>query len=134
MPMELYSSEAFVRDIVNAISESEGKPLNIGSTHHQGIDRDYAFQLISEAKKAIEGKFGPSASSPSSNRQDVEAAPPAQAPSENEVDWSNAASRAAAIKTANERQNVMAELPPAQAEKNALLPKTRKTAKTPPRV
>jgi hypothetical protein len=56
MPMELYSSEAFVRDIVNAISESEGKPLNIGSTHHQGIDRAYAYQLISEAKKAIEGQ------------------------------------------------------------------------------
>ena len=56
MPMELYSSEAFVRDIVNAISESEGKPLNIGSTHHQGIDRTYAYQLIAEAKKAIEGQ------------------------------------------------------------------------------
>lgn len=56
MPMELYSSEAFVRDIVNAISESEGKPLNIGSTHHQGIDRAYAYQLIAEAKKAVEGQ------------------------------------------------------------------------------
>lgn len=66
MPMELYSSEAFVRDIVNAISESEGKPLNIGSTHHQGIDRDYAFQLISEAKKAIEGNTGLSAADPAS--------------------------------------------------------------------
>ena len=56
MPMELYSSEAFVRDIVNAISESEGKPLNFGSTHHQGIDRAYAYQLIAEAKKALEGQ------------------------------------------------------------------------------
>ena len=56
MPMELYSSEAFVRDIVNAISESEGKPLNIGSTHHQGIDRAYAYQLIADAKKAVEGQ------------------------------------------------------------------------------
>jgi hypothetical protein len=56
MPMELYSSEAFVRDIVNAISESEGKPLNIGSSYHQGIDRTYAWQLIAEAKKAIEGQ------------------------------------------------------------------------------
>src|ERR1700710_152452 len=55
MPMELYSSEAFVRDIINAISESEGKPLNIGGNHHQGIDRDYAFRLISDAKKAVEG-------------------------------------------------------------------------------
>ncbi len=66
MPMELYSSEAFVRDIVNAISESEGKPLNIGSTHHQGIDRGYAFQLIGEAKRAIEGNAGPSADDPAS--------------------------------------------------------------------
>ena len=56
MPMELYSSEAFVRDVVNAISESEGKPLNIGSTHHQGIDRAYAYQLIADTKKAIEGQ------------------------------------------------------------------------------
>jgi hypothetical protein len=55
MPMELYSSEAFVRDIVNAISSSEGKPLNIGGKHHEGIDRAYIFQLISEAKKAVEG-------------------------------------------------------------------------------
>ncbi|MBW4024678.1 MAG: hypothetical protein HIU92_16395 [Proteobacteria bacterium] len=55
MPMELYSSEAFVRDIVNAISESEGKPLNIGSTHHQGIDRAYAYQLIADAKRAVDG-------------------------------------------------------------------------------
>lgn len=61
MPMELYSSEAFVRDIVNAISKSEGKPLNIGGTRHQGIDRDYAYQLITEAKKAIEGNFGQNA-------------------------------------------------------------------------
>jgi hypothetical protein len=58
MPMELYSSEAFVRDIANAISKSEGRPLNIGGTRHQGIDRDYAYQLITEAKKAIEGNFG----------------------------------------------------------------------------
>ncbi len=58
MPMELYSSEAFVRDIANAISESEGKPLNLGGNHHEGIERDYAFRLISETKKAIEGNVG----------------------------------------------------------------------------
>lgn len=66
MPMELYSSEAFVRDIVNAISKSEGKPLNLGGSRHQGINRDYAFQLISEARKAVEGSFGHSAPSPAS--------------------------------------------------------------------
>lgn len=66
MPMELYSSEAFVRDIVNAISKSEGKPLNIGGNRHQGIDRDYAFHLISEAKKAVEGTIGHSAPTPAS--------------------------------------------------------------------
>jgi hypothetical protein len=55
MPMELYSSEAFVRDIVNAISASEGKPLNIGGNHHEGIDRSYIFRLVSEAKNAVEG-------------------------------------------------------------------------------
>jgi hypothetical protein len=55
MPMELYSSEAFVRDIVNAISSSEGKPLNIGGNHHEGIDRSYLFQLVSAAKQAVEG-------------------------------------------------------------------------------
>ena len=56
MPMELYSSEAFVRDIVNAISNSEGKPLNIGGKRHEGIDRTYLFQLIGEVKKAVEGQ------------------------------------------------------------------------------
>jgi hypothetical protein len=56
--MELYSSEAFIRDIVNTISSSEGKPLNIGGKHHKDIDRAYAFQLIGEAKKAIEGQSG----------------------------------------------------------------------------
>ena len=56
MPMELYSSEAFVRDIVNAISSSEGKPLNIGGSHHKDIDRAYTFQLIREAKKAFDGQ------------------------------------------------------------------------------
>jgi hypothetical protein len=66
MPMELYSSEAFVRDIVNAISEAEGKPLNIGGNHHQGIDRAYAFQLISDAKRAVEGNAASSAPSPAS--------------------------------------------------------------------
>ncbi|MGI4950292.1 MAG: hypothetical protein ACRYGM_00640 [Janthinobacterium lividum] len=64
MPMELYSSEAFVRDLVNAISKSEGRPLNIGG-RHQGIDRDYAFRLISEAKKAIEGSYGQAKPAPS---------------------------------------------------------------------
>jgi hypothetical protein len=58
MPMELYSSEAFVRDIVNAISSSEGKPLNIGGNYHKDIDRAYVFQLISEAKKAVDGQRG----------------------------------------------------------------------------
>jgi hypothetical protein len=53
MPMELYSADAFARDLVNAISESEGKPLNTGSGFHEGIDREYAFRLISEAKRAI---------------------------------------------------------------------------------
>ena len=56
--MELYSSDAFVRDIVNAISRSEGKPLNIGGNGQQGIQRNYAFQLISEAKRAVEGNAG----------------------------------------------------------------------------
>ena len=64
--MELYSSEAFVRDIVNAVSKSEGKPLNIGGSRHHGIDRDYAFQLISEARRAVEGAAGSSAPSPAS--------------------------------------------------------------------
>jgi hypothetical protein len=58
MPMELYSSEAFVRDIVNAISSSEGKPLNIGGMQHKDIDRAYVFELIAEAKKAVEGQSG----------------------------------------------------------------------------
>jgi hypothetical protein len=69
--MELYSSEAFVRDLVNAISKSEGKPLNIGGSRHQGIDRDYAFRLISEAKKAIEGSYGQA--KPASASQDAAA-------------------------------------------------------------
>lgn len=60
MPMELYSSEAFVRDLVNAISNAEGKPLNIGGNHHRRIDRAYAFQLIVEAKRALEGQTGTS--------------------------------------------------------------------------
>ena len=62
MPMELYSSEAFVRDVVNAISKSEGKPLNIGNAgpSHRSVDRAYAFQLITEAKKAVEGNYGAS--------------------------------------------------------------------------
>ncbi len=55
MPMELYSSEAFVRDIVNAISRAEGKPINIGGKHSEAVDRAYVFQLISEAKRALEG-------------------------------------------------------------------------------
>ncbi len=132
MPMELYSSEAFIRDIVNAISESEGKPLNIGGNHHQGIDRDYAFQLVSKAKKAIEGSFGSSATSPASSRQDVAAEPPpAQAPTGNQIDWSNAASRTAAIRAANERQDVAAEPPPARATKSTPS-RARKIAKTSP--
>jgi len=53
--MELYSSEAFIRDIVNAISRSEGKPLNIGGNDQRGIEREYAFLLISQAKRAADG-------------------------------------------------------------------------------
>lgn len=58
MPMELYSSEALVRDLVNAISKSEGRPINIGGNHHEGIDRDYAFRLVSDSKRAVEGHSG----------------------------------------------------------------------------
>jgi hypothetical protein len=64
MPMELYTSEAFVRDIVNAISRSEGKPLNIGGSDQHGIERDYAFLLISQAKRAVEGNAGSEGSKP----------------------------------------------------------------------
>lgn len=64
MPMELYSSEAFVRDIVNAISRSEGKPLNIGGNDQKGIEREYAFLLISQAKRAVEGNAGSEGSGP----------------------------------------------------------------------
>ena len=66
MPMELYSSEAFVRDLVNAISSCEGKPMNIGGARHQGIDRLYAFQLITEAKRAVEGNFALTGAAPAS--------------------------------------------------------------------
>jgi hypothetical protein len=68
MPMELYSSEAFIRDLVNAISNSEGKPLNIGGNHHQGIDRLYAYQLIAEAKRAYEGEVGTASLSPAGKK------------------------------------------------------------------
>ena len=76
MPMELYSSEAFVRDLVNAISKSEGKPMNIGGERHQGIDRLYAFQLITEAKRAVEGNFAgngaaPAAKAPASRSEAI---------------------------------------------------------------
>lgn len=63
MPMELYSSEALIRDLVNAISSSEGKPLNLGGHDHRGIDRAYAYQLIVEAKRAYEGQVGTAAPS-----------------------------------------------------------------------
>jgi hypothetical protein len=58
MPMELYSSEALVCDLVNAISKAEGRPINIGGNHHEGIDRDYAFRLVSDSKRAVEGHSG----------------------------------------------------------------------------
>ena len=115
MPMELYSSEAFIRDIVNAISKSEGKPLYIGGNRHQGIERDYAFQLISEAKKALEGNIGPSATSRASKA---------------------AASRTAAIKkfmTKSKRQAVAAKPPRAQSIKKMSLSRARNIAKTTPR-
>ena len=68
MPMELYSSEAFVRDLVNAISRAEGRPLNIGGNRHSGIDRAYAFQLIAQARKAIEGNAGPEGNAPATKQ------------------------------------------------------------------
>ncbi|RYY14042.1 MAG: hypothetical protein EON55_09170 [Alphaproteobacteria bacterium] len=102
MPMELYSSEAFVRDLVNAISKSEGKPMNIGGARHHGIDRPYAFQLITEAKRAVEGNFAP-----------VGAASPAKAP----------ASRSDAIKklmTKLDKQDAAARKPRTRAAAKAL--------------
>lgn len=115
MPMELYSSEAFVRDIANAISNSEGKPLNFGGNHHQGIDRDYAFRLISEAKKAVEGNFGSAASSPAGKA---------------------AASRTAAIKkfmAKGEHKAAAAKPPRARAAKKMPALPARSTPKTLPR-
>ena len=115
MPMELYSSEAFVRDIANAISNSEGKPLNFGGNHHQGIDRDYAFRLISEAKMAVEGNFGSAASSPAGKA---------------------AASRTAAIKkfmAKGERQDAAAKPPRARVTKKVPALPARSAAKTFPR-
>lgn len=68
MPMELYSSEALVRDLVNAISNAEGKPLNLGGNHHRDIDRAYAFQLIVEAKRALDGQVGETKPNPAGKK------------------------------------------------------------------
>jgi hypothetical protein len=56
MPMVLYTTEELIRDIVNAISSSEGKPVDIGGRTHRDIDRTYVYQLVGEVKKAVEGK------------------------------------------------------------------------------
>ena len=68
MPMELYSSEALIRDLVNAISNAEGRPINIGGNHHRDIDRLYAFQLIVEAKHAVDGTAATAEVSPAAKQ------------------------------------------------------------------
>ncbi len=55
MPMVLYTSEELIRDIVNAVSSSEGKPVDIGGREHKNIDRTYLYELVAEAKRAVEG-------------------------------------------------------------------------------
>jgi hypothetical protein len=56
MPMVLYTTEELIRDMVNAISSSEGKPVDIGGREHRDIDRAYLYQLVGEVKRAVEGK------------------------------------------------------------------------------
>ena len=68
MPMELYSSEAFVRDIVNAISESRGQAAQSGGNHHQGIDRDYAF-ADQRGQEGHRGQFPPAGPARPSQRR-----------------------------------------------------------------
>lgn len=81
MPMVLYTTEEFIRDLVNAISSSEGKPVDIGGHEHKNIDRSYVFQLISDVKKAVDGqpvsrrRAATSAKTPAVKRQVI----PAQA-------------------------------------------------------
>ncbi len=56
MPMVLYTTEELIRDMVNAISSSEGKPVDIGGREHRDIDRQYLYQLVGEVKRAVEGR------------------------------------------------------------------------------
>ena len=56
MPMVLYTTEELVRDMVNAISSSEGKPVDIGGREHKNIERAYLYQLVAEVKRAVEGR------------------------------------------------------------------------------
>lgn len=56
MPMVLYTTEELIRDIVNAISSSEGKPVDIGGREHKNIERAYLYQLIADVKSAVEGR------------------------------------------------------------------------------
>ena len=63
MPRELRSADALCRDLMNAVCESEGKAPNIGGDTHPSIARAYAFQLINEAKRAINSRQ-PSAPGP----------------------------------------------------------------------
>jgi hypothetical protein len=55
MPMVLYTTEELIRDIVNAISSSEGKPVDIGGKEHRHIDRAYLYELLAEVKQAVDG-------------------------------------------------------------------------------
>jgi hypothetical protein len=55
MPMVLYTTEELIRDMVNAISSSEGKPVDIGGREHKHIDRAYLYELVAEVKSAVEG-------------------------------------------------------------------------------
>lgn len=61
MSMELCSRNASARGLANAVRWAEGNPLKIRSGFREGIDRVYAFRLISEAERAINGgQTGPS--------------------------------------------------------------------------
>ena len=128
MPMELYSSEALIRDLVNAISSSEGKPLNLGGHDHRGIDRTYAYQLIVEAKRAYEGQVGTAA--PSAAGQQAASRTAKIKKFMADLERQEAAAKQPRARAATKTAATKAAAPRGRAATKTVAPRSRAAAKT----
>jgi hypothetical protein len=50
-----YTREALIRDVVNAVSQAQKKPINLGGQPAESVNRAYILEVLAEVTRVVGG-------------------------------------------------------------------------------